>query len=269
MIVLSCLILLLGVQDPDPASFREFVRTWCLECHQEPRAKADLDLSVLLDRMDSGEVPDSLFRTLARLERRDMPPPDFDRPSDAEYHAIVTDLHETIRRHEELESRRPRGTIARRLNRHEFANTVRDLLEIDFAAEDRLPVDEIANGFDNSGDVLSVSPLLLEKYFSIAELVAARSFPLPGIVDSLVVGLEGRELRPSGRVQLRRDGWWMSSRATVRGEFTVDHQEELVFLVVCVPVKNTMEFGQLDFLPIQGGNNSGGPIFRQLVKTGA
>ena len=52
-------------------------------------------------------------------------------------------------------------------------------------------------------------------------------------------------------------------------EFSVNHQEEFVFVVVGVPIKSAMEFGQLDFLPIQGSNNSGRPMVRQLVKTGA
>ncbi len=58
------------------------------------------------------------------------------------------------------------------------------------------------------------------------------------------------------------------SVAKFHREFAVNHQEELVFVVVGVPIKDAVEFGQLDFLPIQGSNNSGGPMFRQLVKTG-
>ncbi|MEC8560243.1 MAG: DUF1592 domain-containing protein [Planctomycetota bacterium] len=235
MIVIAFLILHLGLQDSAPHSLREFVQAWCIDCHEEPRAKADLDLAVLMDRVDAGEMPDSLSRMLDRLVRRDMPPPGFDRPPDSEYRAVVEGLEQALRDHAALQPDRPRGTIARRLNRHEFGNTVRDLLELDFDAEDWLPVDEISNGFDNSGDVLSVSPLLLEKYFTIAELLARRSFPLPGRATPERLVRRGGDLSGSGKVARRGDGWWMSSRATVRGEFVLDAPGPYTLRVVVSP----------------------------------
>ena len=235
MIAIACLILPLGLQDGTPHSLRDFVQAWCIDCHEEPRAKADLDLAVLMDRVDAGEMPDSLSRMLDRLVRRDMPPPGFDRPPDAEYRAVVAGLEQALRDHAALQPDRPRGTIARRLNRHEFGNTVRDLLELDFDAGEWLPVDEISNGFDNSGDVLSVSPLLLEKYFTIAELLARRSFPLPGHAAPEQLVRSGGDLTASGKVSRRGDGWWMSSRATVRGEFVLDAPGPYTLRVVASP----------------------------------
>ena len=60
----------------------------------------------------------------------------------------------------------------RRLTRDEYANTIRDLLHVEFVPADRFPVDESGYGFDNIGDVLSVSPLLLEKYLAAAEEIS-------------------------------------------------------------------------------------------------
>ena len=58
----------------------------------------------------------------------------------------------------------------RRLNRTEYNNTIRDLVGVDFKPAEDFPADDVGYGFDNIGDVLSVSPLLLEKYLSAAEI---------------------------------------------------------------------------------------------------
>ena len=66
----------------------------------------------------------------------------------------------------------PGRTTARRLNRTEYNNSVRDLLGVDFNPSGEFPPDDSGYGFDNIGDVLSMSPSLMEKYVSAAEKVA-------------------------------------------------------------------------------------------------
>jgi hypothetical protein len=61
---------------------------------------------------------------------------------------------------------------AHRLNRNEYSNTIRDLLGVQFRADKDFPVDDSGDGFDNIGDVLTVSPLLMERYLSAAERIA-------------------------------------------------------------------------------------------------
>jgi hypothetical protein len=69
----------------------------------------------------------------------------------------------------------PGRVTARRLNRAEYTNTIRDLLAIDFRADKNFPTDDSGDGFDNIGDILTVSPVLMEKYMSAAERIAART----------------------------------------------------------------------------------------------
>ena len=69
------------------SELRPFMETWCLDCHQGSRAKSDLDLAVVLDRLDQGEVPASMERIIDRLQRRQ------------EQLAIVTRCHLIVRRH--------------------------------------------------------------------------------------------------------------------------------------------------------------------------
>src|SRR4029077_18418374 len=63
-------------------------------------------------------------------------------------------------------------TVVRRLNRVEYANAIRDVLALDLPLADELPADGIAGGFDNIGDALSMSPLLLERFLKVARRVS-------------------------------------------------------------------------------------------------
>jgi hypothetical protein len=87
------------------------------------------------------------------------------------------------------------GRIApRRLNRVEYRNTIRDLMGVDFNSEVEFPPDDSGSGFDNNADVLTLSPLLLEKYLAAAESIVERSVPkVAKVVPQRVAS--GREFR--------------------------------------------------------------------------
>src|SRR4029453_11449422 len=88
------------------------------------------------------------------------------------------------------ESKDPGRVTIRRLNRAEYNNTIRDLLGIDQDAARDFPSDDVGHGFDNIGDVLSMPPLLLEKYLAAAEQVVQRAFdgePAPPAVRKATV----------------------------------------------------------------------------------
>ena len=67
----------------------------------------------------------------------------------------------------------------RRLNREEYNNSVRDLFGVDFRPADDFPSDDVGYGFDNIGDVLSISPLLMEKYLDAAETISEQAISVP------------------------------------------------------------------------------------------
>src|SRR5690606_356712 len=80
----------------------------------------------------------------------------------------------------------PGHVVARRLNRAEYSNTIRDLLAIDFRADRRFPTDDSGEGFDNLGEILTVSPVLMEAYMDAAEQIAARAIaadPMPEPIE--------------------------------------------------------------------------------------
>ena len=73
----------------------------------------------------------------------------------------------------------PGRVTLRRLNRIEYRNTIRDLLDVDYETDKEFPPDDTGYGFDNIGDVLSFSPLLLEKYLAAAETIVDLAWKTP------------------------------------------------------------------------------------------
>ena len=76
----------------------------------------------------------------------------------------------------------PGRVVSRRMNRSEYRNTIRDLLAVDFLTEKNFPTDDSGYGFDNIGEILTVSPVLMEKYLEAAEAISSRAMgadPLP------------------------------------------------------------------------------------------
>src|SRR5207245_1688186 len=76
----------------------------------------------------------------------------------------------------------PGRVTVRRLNRIEYRNTIRDLLGVHYDTDAEFPPDDTGHGFDNIGDVLSLSPLLLEKYIAAARAIVAQAVPLSSAV---------------------------------------------------------------------------------------
>jgi hypothetical protein len=76
----------------------------------------------------------------------------------------------------------PGRVTVRRLNRVEYRNTIRDLMGVDFDTEKEFPPDDAGYGFDNIGDVLTLPPMLLEKYLTAARAVVTKAVPtVPGV----------------------------------------------------------------------------------------
>src|ERR1035441_9182765 len=111
-----------------------------------------------------------------------MPPKDVPRPPQAQLDAMAKFVEGELDRYDRAQPRDPGRVVARRLNRSEYTNTVRDLLGVEFRANKEFPSDDLGFGFDNIASVLTVSPVLMERYLSAAEQIASRALgadPLP------------------------------------------------------------------------------------------
>ena len=159
---------------PNASAFQReilpFLKKHCFACHGEGKVKADLsfvkfkdDDSVLANR----KVWDNVTHM---LKAREMPPSEKPQPDPAEVDAVNRAIAGIFDRFDNARPNAGRVTI-RRLNKTEYNNTIRDLIGLDIKAADDFPADDVGSGFDNIGDVLSVSPLLLEFYMSAAEKI--------------------------------------------------------------------------------------------------
>ena len=148
---------------------------YCFDCHGNGVDKAGV-------RLDGFETAEQLrdhklwSKALKNVRAGLMPPPD-------EATLLAADaekLMQWIKRDAfGLDPAKPdpgRVTV-RRLNRVEYRNTIRELTGIDYDTQKEFPSDDTGHGFDNIGDVLTISPMLLEKYLDAAQAIIAKAVP--------------------------------------------------------------------------------------------
>jgi hypothetical protein len=145
------------------------IATFCTDCHNPIDFAGDTDLASL-DPAHVETAPAVWEAVVRKLGTRQMPPQDAaSRPDDETYDGLAAALETSLDATATLEPGRP---VLRRLNRTEYANAIRDLLDLTIDVAELLPPDDSAFGFDNIGDLLGVSPALLERYLSAADRVS-------------------------------------------------------------------------------------------------
>ena len=163
----------IGAEPKSQAGFEQSVRPFiaknCYACHNEKVRTADLNLGEFNTAASIVADPETWEKVTHRLHDGTMPPKGFPKPPEADVKKVTAWIHEELARAEQAAKPDPGRVTARRLNRAEYNNTLRDLLGIDFRPADDFPQDDSGYGFDNIGDVLSLSPVLMEKYLKAAE----------------------------------------------------------------------------------------------------
>jgi hypothetical protein len=152
----------------------------CTPCHNEKLASGGLNITGFTKAASVMEDRAGWERILDKVRSGEMPPKGVPRPPQLD--AVVQYLQGEFEKADHNTKPDPGRVTARRLNRAEYTNTIRDLLGVEFRAEKSFPTDDLGNGFDNIGDVLTISPVLMEKYLSSAGRIAARAIgadPLP------------------------------------------------------------------------------------------
>ena len=218
--------------DAKPSSWQDdgwpLMKEFCLDCHNSDVQEAELDLSGFesLSAIEGGDG--AMRRVLEMVRFGAMPPEDADSPSDVERRALVDSLDRTLFEVSCDLRPRPGKVTVRRLNRSEYNHSIRDLFGIDLHPADVFPSDEVGAGFDNNGDVLSLSPMLLEKYMAAAEQVASRVLVDPATLPRIDDTRPGDQLYIVGEVKtgsfygrfLARDAFvWADFDVPVRGEY--------------------------------------------------
>jgi hypothetical protein len=186
----------------DPA-LREFgekvqpvLEEHCAKCHGNGIKKGGVSLDGLDEAPGRLHDPKLWLSVLKNLRAGIMPPRGEPQPS-AEDRKALEDWIKFAAFGIDPAAPDPGRVTVRRLNRVEYRNTVRQLMGVDFDAEGEFPPDDTGYGFDNIGDVLTMSPMLLEKYVAAAKAIASQAVPTaPLAVTEHAV--PGRSFRKAG-----------------------------------------------------------------------
>jgi len=163
----------------DAASQKAVVDKYCVGCHNDRNKARYANLSFEhADFVELSAGGDVWERVIRKVKAGSMPPAGSPRPERAVLAALATGLEARIDA-SAAAAPNPGRAIVHRLNRAEYANVVRDLFHLDVDVKPLLPADDSGFGFDNVGDVLSVSPGLLERY-----LIAGRKIVRQALGDA-------------------------------------------------------------------------------------
>src|SRR5882672_1678827 len=155
---------------------KPLLNQYCFTCHGNGKHKGDVTLDkfstwneVQADKQTWQTVMDVLGQGI-------MPPEEKPQPAKKDKDLIAAWAAEAMDYIDCTGPRDPGHVVIHRLNRNEYNNTIRDLVGVsDFKPADDFPADDTGYGFDNIGDVLTMSPLLAEKYLTAAEQVMDRA----------------------------------------------------------------------------------------------
>ena len=259
---------------------RALLDTYCITCHNQKSATAGL----ILDKMDFEKVGEDAAvweKVVHKLRTRAMPPAGRPRPDEPSYNFLITHLETELDRASAANPNPGRPAI-HRLNRAEYSNAIRDLLAIDVDGESLLPIDEVDHGFDNIGDALSVTPVLMERYLSAARTIGRMAVGEPEIRPFSQTYEVHKFLMQDDRMN---DDLPFGSRGglAIRYYFPADGEYTIrVFLQRNSRdyIRGLAELHQLDFrldgeriklLTVGGGaelKGEPGPIFSQAAKIG-
>jgi mono/diheme cytochrome c family protein len=212
-----------SARPPSAAAFtaatKSLFEETCSECHNATDLAGGLDVSLLASVESIAADRDRWELILTKLKSQEMPPEDVVRP-DKEIDHLTKFLETEFARADATMKPDPGRVTARRLNRAEYTNTIRDLLAVEFRADKNFPTDDSGDGFDNIGEILTVSPVLMEKYLSAAGRIAERAIvagPLPKPIE-VEYSLRFKNLR-------RLDP--SNVEATHRFDFDADYELEI------------------------------------------
>lgn len=201
---------------PFESSVRPLLRQYCFECHAGDQAESGITLDAYREVDAKTSDRTAWMKVLRQLQGRAMPPADAAQPTLDEMRTVIAWLENEASKPDCSGDERPGRVTVRRLNREEYNNTVRDLFSIAIRPADDFPSDDIGFGFDTIGDVLTIPPVLLERYIDAAETVARAA------IASTDVDAAPNRVLPGGVLARAGD---------LDREFTVEHAGDYVIRV--------------------------------------
>jgi len=158
------------------------VKQNCHGCHNAKVKNGDIDLASLSTPASFDHDRLIWEKVAEKLKTGQMPPPGLPKPPAERAKAVVHFLEDEFARQDRIAAPDPGRITARRLNRAEYNNTLRDLFGVDLRPADAFPADQAAFGFDNVSDALALPPALMEKYLDAAEYTVRTALFGPALI---------------------------------------------------------------------------------------
>ena len=234
--LLSIFLLLSALSAPGlPPEIDEVLEFYCYDCHGYGKKEGEITLDDLSLAQDHGNLWELIWRNV----RTGMMPPAEGDPLEPDEKKQLLDWLERNPLGIDRSDPDPGRVTMRRHNRIEYQNTVKDLLGLEFKSAEHFPPDDTGYGFDTIGDVLTISPLLAERYFETAKELMARAVPdnaaslpllqiyAPGFVDSKNTKDTGRFIEFNRPQTVTAQRWLPEDgQYQIRLEFAVEGSDE-------------------------------------------
>lgn len=175
-----------GVAAATEQSAQAFFKQHCFDCHSGTEPEGDFNLTSLTTRFGATENRNRWLKVAEQLKAGTMPPPDESRPDSKQKRELLAWIDQQIIAAEKLRQQTEGRAVMRRLNQAEYANTIRDLLQVDVDLEGVLPDDSVVGGFDTAAQSLHFSSYQLAGYLEAANRALDAAFangPRPWILD--------------------------------------------------------------------------------------
>ncbi|WP_348223537.1 DUF1592 domain-containing protein [Luteolibacter sp.] len=207
--VVSALTVSAFAADPEASYKKEIeplLENYCFKCHGEGVSKGKFSMDEFKDLPTHLKDKKHWLSIWRNVRSQIMPPSDKDQLEIAQKKELLSWIEQDIFKLDPANPDPGRVTI-RRLNRTEYQNAVYDLLGVEYDTREVFPADDTGYGFDNIGDVLSISPLLMEKYIAAADEVVALALPEGAAAQVPRVDIDGTDFKSSGDPGI--NGGWL------------------------------------------------------------
>jgi hypothetical protein len=211
-----------------------FLKKYCFDCHEGDQAEGGVSMASYAEVTAKNTDRVHWQKILRQLQGKVMPPKDSPQPDESQRKNIMVWIESFALMPDCSKGERPGRVTLRRLNRAEYNNTIRDLFGIDIKPADIFPSDDVGYGFDNIGDVLTLPPVLLERYLEAAENVMRAVIATADIDTAPIKTGKGGTLASRGEIgqefDLSADGQYVV-RARAFGDQAGDEPVQMEFRI--------------------------------------
>lgn len=207
------------------------LKTHCLDCHDASTSEGGVSLEVPQSALAMRRDRETWLRALRQVQVESMPPSDAAEMSATDRKSMVQLIDHIANSVDCGPNVNPGKVTLRRLNSNEYRNTIRELTGVDFSPAANFPGDDVGYGFDNIGDVLSLPPLLLEKYLQAAEDIVGQAIKTAPPAQILSIQRQGASLEGADKYGARDGKLLLYSAGEVHLTETIPFSGDFSLLV--------------------------------------